>query len=173
MCKKWMLDNCKAVYAREPKAACAGGKRVLHPYDSPPQWDQREASDTFQEASSVKSGRYSDITSSPYQCPPSNPHSTLQPTMLPTGMTLLTRSKKDSQSYPPRDLRMACWWCRLVSWGLRSPFSHDATTANHSARADGLAFQLAVSPPRACNDTLNTVRRVYHCCRCWQCADEI
>jgi hypothetical protein len=35
---------------------------------------------------------------------------------------------------------------------------HDASTANHSARADGLAFQFAVSPPRACNDTLNTLR---------------
>jgi hypothetical protein len=44
------------------------------------------------------------------------------------------------------------------SWGLRSLCFHDASTANHSARADGLAFQFAVSPPRACNDTLNTLR---------------
>ena len=31
-------------------------------------------------------------------------------------------------------------------WGLRSLFLHDASTANHSARADRLAFQFAVSP---------------------------
>jgi hypothetical protein len=59
------------------------------------------------------------------------------------------------------------------SWGLRSLLLHDAITANQLTRADGLAFQFAVSPPRACNDTLNTPRGVYHRCRCWSCADEI
>lgn len=87
-----------------------------------------------------------------------SPPSTLQPTISPTRTTTLAPSRKSHQTYPPRDLRTGRWWCR-ESRGVRGGrLLHDASTANHSARADGLAFQFAVSPPRACNDTLNTLR---------------
>ena len=66
---------------------------------------------------------------------------------------------KTHQTYLPRDLTTGRWWCRDARGVRGSRLLHDASTANHSARVDGLAFQFAVSPPRACNDTLNTLRR--------------
>ena len=105
-----------------------------------------------------KSGMYSVIAPSLHRHQPTSPPSTLQPTISPTRTTTLAPSRKSHQTYPPRDLRTGRWWCR-ESRGVRGGrLLHDASTANHSARADGLTFQFAVSPPRACNDTLNTLR---------------